>query len=112
MTGTLTGATTSDRVHVVSGNVVGTGRRDPAGSSFTSLVSTIIMNSIEPDGGVVSYGSNADGQDWVATGYRRDRTARRRDTTRELESTGPRLDSPRLTSSRFPDRVASTWWVA
>lgn len=67
VTGTLTGATTSDRVHVVNGIVVAQESAILPGSSFTSPVATILMNNIESNGGVLSYGSNADGQDWVVS---------------------------------------------
>ncbi|MBC7773593.1 MAG: DUF11 domain-containing protein, partial [Pyrinomonadaceae bacterium] len=67
VTGTLTSGTPSDRVHVVNGAVIAQESAILPGSSFSSPVSTILMNNIEPDGGVLSYGSNADGQDWVAS---------------------------------------------
>lgn len=66
-TGTLTGATTSDRVHVVNGSVVAQEGSTLPNSSFTSLVTTVLMNNADPNGAVIAYGSNADGQDWVAT---------------------------------------------
>ncbi|MGE3110061.1 MAG: lamin tail domain-containing protein [Phycisphaerales bacterium] len=63
----LAGGTATDRVHVLNNAVIAQEGALLPNSSFSSPVSSIVMNNLDPDGPVIFYGSNADTQDWVAT---------------------------------------------